>query len=79
MRADNTWLDTETYVTLTASALVTMAAVEDNETNSYIPPPANIPFTISYLFPTLYATSPPITEFPIKIYPLMDIGCPCSD
>ena len=38
----------------------------------------DVPFSVSHLFPTLYATSPLITKFPIKIHPLMDISCPCT-
>ena len=51
---------------------------EDNKTNSYVPPPVDVPFSVPHLYPTLYATGPLITEFPIQIHPLMDIGCPCT-
>ena len=79
MKADNTWPNAENYTTLTAPA--TSAAteeMEDNKTDLYVPPPIDVPFSVSHLFPTLYATGPLITKFPIKIHPLMDIGCPCT-
>ena len=29
-------------------------------------------------FPTLCVTGPLITQFPIKLHPLMEISCPCT-
>jgi hypothetical protein len=81
MKADNTWPDAKIYITLTAPATSAMTEEnEDNENDSYVPPPVDIPFSVSHLYPTLYATGPLrlITEFPIQIHPLMDIGCPCT-
>src|SRR6202789_3380423 len=51
---------------------------EDNETDTYIPPPPNIPFTVNHLYATLNATGPLITEFPIPVQALMDSGSPCT-
>ena len=68
------------YVTLMAlMATTTMGGQEmDNETDSYVPPPVNGPFTVNQLYTTLYATGPLITEFPIPMQTLMDIGSPCT-
>ena len=74
MKANNTWPNTDTYVTLTAPA--TNAATEntqDNETDSYVSPPVDVPFNA-----TLYATGPLITQLPITIRTLLDIGCHCT-
>ena len=79
MKENNTWPNTDTYVTLTAPA--TNAAMEDtrdNKTDSYIPPPVDIPFNVPQLYATLYATSPLITQFSIAIRTLLDIGCHCT-
>ena len=79
MKADNAWPEAETYVTLTALATsVVTEENKDSETDSYVPPPVDVPFSMSHLLPTLYVTGPLITELPIKIHPLMDIGCPCT-
>ena len=51
---------------------------EDNETDSYVPPLINIPFTVHQLYVNLFTTGPLITEFPIPIQALMDIGSPCT-
>ena len=79
MKADNTWPDAETYTTLTAPATSALEEEDkDNETDSYVAPPTEAPFSVSHLYPTLYATGPLITEFPIQIHPLMDIGSPST-
>jgi hypothetical protein len=66
MKANNTWPNAETYVTLMAPATSAMTEEnEDNKTNLYVPPPVDVPFSVSHLYPTLYATSPLITKFPI--------------
>ena len=79
MKADNTWLNAGTYITLTVLATSALEGEnKDNETDSYIPPPTEVPFSISHLYPTLYVTGPLITEFPIQIHPLMDIGSPST-
>ena len=49
-----------------------------NETDSYVPSPPNILFTVNQLYTTLHATGPHITEFPIPVQALMDISCPCT-
>ena len=78
MKADNTWLDAKTYITLMVLATSALEkGNKDNETDSYIPAPAEVS-SISHLYPTLYATHPLITKFPIQIHPLMDIGSPCT-
>ena len=79
MNANNTWPNANTYVTLTAPA--TNAATEDtrdNKMDSYVPPPVDIPFNDPQLYATLYATGPLITQFPIAIWTLLDIGCHCT-
>ena len=76
MKANNTWPNANTYVTLTA--LATNAAMEDtrdNKTDSYVSPPVDVPFNVPQLYATLYATGPLITQFPIAIRTLLDIGC----
>ena len=79
MKTENTWPDAENYVTLMAPATSALEKEnKDNETDLYVPPPAKVPFSISHLYPMLYVTSPLITEFPIKIHPLMDIGSPST-
>ena len=80
MKGTNTWPDPMTYVTLTALAASTATKGEekDDETDSYILSPPNILFTVNQLYTTLPATGPHITEFPIPIQALMDIGCPCT-
>ena len=76
----NTWPDLSTYMTLVAPKVT--AAVremdEDNETDSYIAPPIEIPFTVHQLYANLFTTGPLITEFPVPIQALMDIGSPCT-
>ena len=80
MKDTNTWPDPAMYVTLTApTAAAAMGGQEmDNETDSSVPPPVDVPFTVNQLYTTLYATGPLITEFPIPIQTLMDIGSPCT-
>ena len=80
MKDMNTWPDPATYVTLMAlTAAVAMGGQEmDNETDLYVPPPVDVPFTVNQLYMTLYATGPLITEFPIPIQTLMDISSPCT-
>ena len=88
MNKTNSWPDPATYVTLKAPAglriATTMAPTvdkgeeEDNETDTYVPPPPNIPFTVNHLYATLNATGPLITEFPIPVQVLMDRGSPCT-
>ena len=83
MKDTNTWPDPATYMMLTAPMGPTASAVakweeRDNETDSYIPPPTDIPFTMNQLYTTLHTTGPLITEFPIPVQALMDIGCPCT-
>ena len=78
MKANNTWPNADTYVTLTA--LATNDATEDTRNNKmdlYVPPP-DVPFNVPQLNATLYATSPLITQFPIAIHTLLDIGCHCT-
>ena len=77
MKDTNTWPDPATYVTLTASA-ATKGEEKDDETDSYIPSPPNILFTMNQLYTTLHAMGPHIMEFPIPVQALMDIGCPCT-
>ena len=80
MITTNSWPDPTTYVMLTALLVAAGAQGhdEDNETNSYVPPVTEVPFTIPHLYTSLSITSPLITRFPITIQALMDIGCPCT-
>ena len=80
MKEMNSWPDPATYITLTAltTGAVTKGEDVDNETDSYVPPSIDPPFSIPQLFTTLYATGPSITDFPIPVQALMDIGCPCT-
>jgi hypothetical protein len=88
MNKMNSWLDPAPYMTLTApgsscSATSTVVAAdkekeEDNETDSYLPPPPNIPFTVDHLHTTLHAMGPLIAEFPIPTPMLMGIGSLCT-
>ena len=80
MKNTNTWPDPATYVTLMAPAAsaATKGEEKDDKTDLYIPSPPNIPFTVNQLYTTLHATGPHITEFPIPVQALMDIGCPCT-
>jgi hypothetical protein len=48
----------------------------DNETDSYIPPTTEVPFTVPHLHAPLSITGPLITGFPLPVRALMDIGCP---
>ena len=76
----NTWPDAASYMMLTAlSRAAAQEIAKDDETDLYIPPPTvNPPFSIPQLYTTLQATGPLITEFPIPVQALMDIGCPCT-
>jgi hypothetical protein len=80
MTTADTWPDAATYVPLTAPPVA--AAIqghnEDNETDLYIPPTPEIPFTIPHIFSPLSVTGPLITGFPINVRALMDVGCPCT-
>ena len=92
MAATNTWPDAEAYVPLTlemalaskplttasSSRLPVAAAISknearDDETDSYVDTP---PFSVPHLVATLDAFGPNISEFPIPIPALLDIGCP---
>ena len=61
-----------------AASATTKGEEKDDETDLYVPSPPNIPFTVNQLYTTLHATGPRITEFPIPVQALMDIGCPCT-
>ena len=92
MTANNTWPDAETYIPLTlemaleskpqigssASCLPAAAAIHskieacDDETDSYM----DHPFTVPHLIATLDAFRPNISEFPLPVHAMLDIGCP---
>ena len=80
MKETNSWPDPATYVTLTTptAGAVTNGEDVDNETDLYVPPSIDPPFSVPQLYTTLYATGPSITDFPIPVQALMDIGCPCT-
>ena len=92
MTTNNTWPDAETYVPLTlemalaakpqavasSSRLPAAAAISskieecDDETDSYVDPPLTVP----HLIATLEAFRPNVSEFPLSISAMLDIGCP---
>ena len=92
MTANNTWPDVETYIPLTlemalaakprtgasslrlpaAAAIVHVNEACDDETDSYVDPPLTVP----HLIATLDAFGPNISEFPLSVPALLDIGCP---
>jgi hypothetical protein len=79
MVATNSWPNPDTYVMLTAPvAAAAQDYAEDNETDSYVPPAVELPFTVPHLYAPLSLTGPLITEFPIPTKALIDIGCPCT-
>jgi hypothetical protein len=80
MTAADTWPDAATYVMLTAPpvAAATQGLDEDNETDLYLPPTPEVPFTVPHLYTSLSVTSPLITGFPVTVRALMDIGCPAQ-
>ena len=80
MKDTNTWPDPTTYMTLMAPAAsaITKGEEKDDKTNSYVPSPPDIPFTVNQLYTTLHTTGPCIAKFPIPIQALMDISCPCT-
>jgi hypothetical protein len=80
MKETNIWLDVAHYIPLMAPqpAAATQAQIMDDKTNLYVPPSINISFTIPQLYTTLYATGPLITEFPVSVQVLIDVGCHCT-
>jgi hypothetical protein len=89
MTANNTWPDAGTYVPLTlemalasksqagasSSRLLVAAAISsvcDDETDSYM----DSPFSVPHLVAKLDAFGPNISEFPLSVSALLDIGCP---
>jgi hypothetical protein len=80
MTVSNTWPDPDTYVTLKAPPVAgaVQGHDEDNETDLYVPPAAEILFTMPHLFTSLSVTGPLLTEFPTTIRALIDVGCPCT-
>jgi hypothetical protein len=92
MTANNTWPDAETYVPITleialaskpqtnsSSSRLPAAAVfaedRDDETDSCVD---TSPLTVPHLVATLDAFGPNISEFPISIPAMLDIGCPST-
>jgi hypothetical protein len=91
MTANNTWPDADTYTPLTlemalaskppattSSLRIPVAAVipneaRDDETDSYVD---TSPFAVPHLVAMLDAFGPNISEFPLSIPALLDIGCP---
>ena len=94
MTANNTWPDAETYVPLTlemalaskqktgssssrlpaAAAISSQAEARDDETDSYVNPPLTVP----HLVATLDAFGPNVSEFPLPVRALLNIGCPST-
>ena len=94
MTANNTWPDAETYTPLTlemalaakpqtgasSSCLPAAAAISlqnearDDETDSYV----NHPLTVPHLVAKLDAFGPNISEFPLSVSAMLDIGCPST-
>lgn len=91
MTATNTWPDVETYVPLTlemalaakpqttssahlaAVAAISQIGAQDVDTDLYVD---TSPLTVPHLVATLDAFGPNISEFPLSIPALLDIGCP---
>lgn len=78
MVATNSWPNPDTYVTLTAPVAAAAQDAEDVETDSYVPPAVELPFTVPHLYAPLSLMGPLITEFPISTKALIDVGCPCT-
>ena len=94
MTTNNTWPDAETYVPLTlemalaskqktgslSSCLPVAAAISslpeacDDKTDSYV----DSPLTVPHLIAMLDASGPNISEFPLPVRTLLDIGCPST-
>jgi len=92
MTVNNTWPDAETYVPLTlemalaskpwagtsssrlpaAAAISSQKEARNDETDLYVDPPLTVP----HLVATLDAFGPNISEFPLSVPALLDIGCP---
>jgi hypothetical protein len=80
MTINNTWPDAETYIPLTLEMALASkprlpaAAVisRDDETDSYV----DQPLTVPHLVATLDAFGPNISEFPLPVPALLDVGCP---
>ena len=88
MKANNSWPDVDSYHTLTlemasaAAPKVTTAYIEgevqDDETDSYVTHSSEIPFTVPHLYVQLTTTGPHVSEFPIPIQALIDVGSPST-
>jgi hypothetical protein len=94
MTVNNTWPDAETYIPLTleaalaskpptgssssrlpaAAAISSHSEARDDETDSYVDPPLTVP----HLVATLDAFGPNVSEFPLPVHALLDIGCPST-
>ena len=92
MTTNNTWPDADTYIPLTlemalaakprtgasssrlpaAAAISQVNEARDDETDSYVDPPLTVP----HLVAVLDAFGPNISEFPLSVPALLDIGCP---
>ena len=94
MTANNTWPDAETYTTLTlemalaakpqaaasssrlpAAAVISQGLARDDETDSYVD---HSSFTVPHLVAMLDAFGPNISEFPLPIPAMLDVGCPST-
>ena len=78
MVATNSWPNLDTYVTLTVPIATAAQDAEDNETDLYVPPAVELPFTVPHLYAPLTLTGPLITKCPIPTKALIDVGCPCT-
>jgi hypothetical protein len=78
MVATNSWPNPDTYVTLTTPIAAAAQDAEDNETDLYVPPAVELPFTVPHLYTPLSLTGPLITKFSIPTKALIDIGSPCT-
>ena len=57
-----------------AAAISSQPEAHDDETDSYV----DSPLTIPHLFATLDAFGPNVSEFPLPVNALLDIGCPST-
>ncbi|KAF9004210.1 hypothetical protein BDQ17DRAFT_1304961 [Cyathus striatus] len=90
MKKTNTWPDIDSYIPLTetmakaavprltaGAAQMAAAYSDDNTDDSYVSTTHDsIPFSIPHIYATFDITGPSISEFPISVTSLLDIGCP---
>ncbi|KAF8984338.1 hypothetical protein BDQ17DRAFT_1548843, partial [Cyathus striatus] len=90
MKKTNSWPDAASYVPLTevmaraavphivVGATQISSSFEDENTDSYVSPASSTSsaFSVPHLYANFSVTGPSISEFPISVSSLLDIGCP---